>query len=219
MQASRLRWHAGTSVGYDARKLRVWADGLASGTLHNTHCPFGRAKTSHLNSFRADNSPPAGPFSAELRSDNVALCAIPLPHCHGDCCPAQKTPAPARSCPRRVAIIAPACRHPSRQLRRSASDEEVWSGRLPPMLASAARTPTHPPMLGPLPSPRGPSPGHRHARQLALSSHARPAKRCARRLARHALPRAFVLRTLPRPRPRAMSSIARPAFTLRFCLR
>jgi len=128
VQASRLRWHAGTSVGYDARKLRVWADGLASGTLHNTHCPFGRAKTSHLNSFRADNSPPAGPFSAELRSDNVALCNVPLLRCHGDCCPAQKTPAPARSCPRRVAITAPACRHPSRQLRRSACPSPVGTG-------------------------------------------------------------------------------------------
>ena len=46
---------------------------------------------SHLNSFRADNSPRVGPFSAELRSDNVALCAIPRPHCHGDCFP----PSPA----------------------------------------------------------------------------------------------------------------------------
>jgi hypothetical protein len=121
-RASRLRWHAGTSVGYDARQLRVWADGLAAGTLHNTHCPFGRAKTSHLNSFRADNSPPAGPFSAELRSDNVALCAIPLPHCHTDCFPHL---ALVR------AISAPACRHPSRQRSRSAV-LEVWSGRLTP---------------------------------------------------------------------------------------
>jgi hypothetical protein len=39
----------------------------------------------HLNSFRADNSPRAGPFGAELRSDNVALCAIPPLHCHADC--------------------------------------------------------------------------------------------------------------------------------------
>src|ERR1039457_167515 len=52
--------------------------GFAFGTAHKTHCPFGRS--SHLNSFRARNSPPAGPFGTELRSDNVALCAIPPLH-------------------------------------------------------------------------------------------------------------------------------------------
>ena len=65
---------------------RLWPR-LASGTAHNTHCPFGRAKTSHINSDRADNSPLAGPFDPEFMSDNVALCAIPLRHCHGACCP------------------------------------------------------------------------------------------------------------------------------------
>jgi hypothetical protein len=40
---------------------------------------------SHLNSFRHDNSARAGPFGAELRSDNVELCAIPLLRCHTDC--------------------------------------------------------------------------------------------------------------------------------------
>ena|ERR1039458_7372821 len=52
----------------------------------------------HLNSFRADNSPRAGPFGTELRSDNVALCAIPLPHCHADCCP--DSPSGTRPPPR-----------------------------------------------------------------------------------------------------------------------
>jgi hypothetical protein len=69
------------SSGYAA--ALAWRN--ASGTAHNTHCPFGRA--SHLNSDRADNSPLAGPFGPEFRSDNVALCAIPLRHCHGAGCP------------------------------------------------------------------------------------------------------------------------------------
>jgi hypothetical protein len=29
-------------------------------------------------------------FSAELRSDNVGLCASSLLHCHADCYPAQR---------------------------------------------------------------------------------------------------------------------------------
>jgi hypothetical protein len=40
---------------------------------------------SHINSDRADNSPPAGPFGTEFMSDNVPLCASPLLHCHADC--------------------------------------------------------------------------------------------------------------------------------------
>jgi len=39
----------------------------------------------HINSFRADNSPRAGPFGTEFMSHNMALCAIPPLHCHADC--------------------------------------------------------------------------------------------------------------------------------------
>ena len=53
---------------------------------------------SHINSIRADNSPPAGPFGTEFMSDNVPLCAIPLLHCHADCFP---DPHPARDRPSR----------------------------------------------------------------------------------------------------------------------
>jgi len=76
---------------------------FASGGAHNTHCPFGRS--SHLNSLRADNSPPAGPFGTEFRSDNVALCASPLLHCHAACFP-DLALVRARTAPVR--------RHPSR---------------------------------------------------------------------------------------------------------
>ena len=82
---ARRGWHEGTADATLLTSLRGWASALLPGQSHNTHCPFGRAKTSHLNSFRADNSPRAGPFCAELRSDNVALCAIPPLHCHADC--------------------------------------------------------------------------------------------------------------------------------------
>ena len=85
--ALRRRWHEGTADTTLLTSLRGWVSALLPGHSHNTHCPFGRAKTSHLNSFRADNSPRAGPFGAELRSDNVALCAIPPLHCHADCFP------------------------------------------------------------------------------------------------------------------------------------
>jgi hypothetical protein len=73
----------------------------ASGTSHNTYCVFGRS--SHINSFRADYTPPAGPFGTEFMSHNMALCAIPLLHCHADC-----YSAPSRSCgqsPRQFAGI------------------------------------------------------------------------------------------------------------------
>ena len=85
----------------------------------------------------------AGPFVPELRSDNVALCAIPRLHCHADC-----TAVPSgRATARVAAIIAPVCRHPSRQLRRSAV-LEVWSGRLspklPPPIPPDARSPFRP---------------------------------------------------------------------------
>jgi hypothetical protein len=85
--ALRRRWHEGTADTTLLTSLRGWMSALLPGHSHNTHCPFGRAKTSHLNSFRADNSPRAGPFGAELRSDNVALCAVPPLHCHADCFP------------------------------------------------------------------------------------------------------------------------------------
>jgi len=95
--------------------------GFASGTAHNTHCPFGRAKTSHINSVRSDNSPRAGPFWPEFMSDNVALCAIPLLHCHGDCFPHL---ALVR------AVTPPACRHPSCQPRLVAPKRSAgWTRR------------------------------------------------------------------------------------------
>ena len=128
--ASRLRCHAG----------------MLPGQSHNTHCPFGRS--SHLYSLRADNSPCRDPSARNKRSDNVALCAIPRLHCHDDC-----TAVPSgRATARVAAISAPACRHPSRQRRRSAV-LEVWSGRLSP------EAPTHPLRFRPF-HPQGSALGH-----------------------------------------------------------
>jgi len=101
-------------------------------------CVWSFVPHSHINSARADNSPPAGPFGTEFMSHNMGLCADPLPRCHADCFP------PARRCgshPRRhatarcVAVTAPACRHPSRQ------------PPLPPLAQDGGRIappPTHP---------------------------------------------------------------------------
>jgi hypothetical protein len=66
---------------------------FASGTFtQHTLSVWSLMLRFHLNSFRADNSPRAGPFGAELRSDNVALCAIPPLHCHADCCRRKRHP-------------------------------------------------------------------------------------------------------------------------------
>jgi hypothetical protein len=36
-------WHEGTADATLLTSLRGWACGFASGTAHNTHCPFGRS--------------------------------------------------------------------------------------------------------------------------------------------------------------------------------
>jgi len=58
---------------------------------------------------------------------NMALCAIPLPRCHGACYPdlafVQRPVA-------RAARPAPAGRHPSRQRRRSAYPSPVGTGEV-----------------------------------------------------------------------------------------
>ena len=59
---------------------------------------------------------------------------------------APRIPHPARGCPRRVAVTAPARRHPSRQRRRFASKGTAGSARPKPPPNPNAR---------PLPSPRG----------------------------------------------------------------
>ncbi len=69
------------NIGYAA----ALACRSASGTAHNTHCPFGRS--SHINSFRADNSPCRDPSARNLcqtmcrcvlsRCFTVTLTAIP----------------------------------------------------------------------------------------------------------------------------------------------
>ena len=48
----------------------------------------------------------------------MALGPVPLPHCHADCIPDSPSGTGATA---PVAVSAPACRHPPRQLRRS-----VW---------------------------------------------------------------------------------------------
>ncbi len=48
----------------------------ASGTSHNTHCPFGRS--SHINSFRADNSPCRDPSARNLCQ---TMCRCVLSRC------------------------------------------------------------------------------------------------------------------------------------------
>ncbi len=148
----------------------------------------------------------------------VALCAIPLLHCHTDSFAVPGDRATARG----AAIVAPACRHPSRQRRRSAVLKS-WSGRLYPKLP-----PPIPPMLVPPSVPKG---GTALARSPAARSC--PPKTdgtfhfCARRLAPHVLPKTFVLRAgaLPRlsrfalgyARPRSLCPHAGRAPTLRFC--
>jgi len=58
---------------------------------------------------------------------NMALCAIPLPHCHTDSFAVPGDRATARG----AAIIEPACRHPSRQLRRSAGFKSMVGASFP----------------------------------------------------------------------------------------
>jgi len=78
---------------------------------------------------------------------------------------------------------------------------KIWSGRLAPRLARAARTPAHPPDARPPFRPQG-------GTALARSPAARSCPPqtdgtfhlCARRLARHVLPRTFVLRAGALPR-------------------
>jgi len=72
--ATRQSWHEGMLPGHHTTHIVRSVGKMAS-----------PARTSHINSFRADNSPPAGPFGTEFMSDNVPLCAIPLLHCHADC--------------------------------------------------------------------------------------------------------------------------------------
>jgi len=74
----------------------------------------------HLNSFRPDNSPRAGPFRPELRSDNVALCDDPAAALSRGV-----RPGP-RIRPGTTARHAPAGRHPSRQPRRSCNQAQPW---------------------------------------------------------------------------------------------
>lgn len=84
-------------------------------------------------------SPPRTPRMAHAPparfiEDNIALCVPRLRRRHADCSP----PAPAAHGPRRVAVIAPACRHPSRQPSAAAD----WKSQ-------ARQTPAHPRMLAP----------------------------------------------------------------------
>ena len=51
---------------------------------------------------------------ARFIEDNIVLCGYRLRRCHADCFP----PSPAARGPRRVAVIAPACRHPGTPVAR-----------------------------------------------------------------------------------------------------
>ncbi len=65
-RALRRRWHGGTADATLLTSLRGWASALLSRMEHNTHCPFGRAKTSHINSFRADTPRSRDPSARNL---------------------------------------------------------------------------------------------------------------------------------------------------------
>ena len=144
---------------------------------------------------------------------NMALCAIPLLHCHTDSFAVPGDRATARG----AAIGAPACRHPSRQRRRSAVLKK-WSGRLSPGPRPSPRC------SSPLPSPRGDC-APRSASVLANSSDARAkdALLCST-LTRPPAASVAVSRQPPHASllsasgGRLLSSCAGPAFTMPPCV-
>jgi len=157
---------------------------------------------------------------------NCVLCSIRRLHCHPD---SSGVPA-GRATARGAAIGAPTGRHPARQLRRSAVLKSLVGASFPKARPCGSHPRPSPRCSSPLPSPRGDCAGTltsgsllsatdgRHVSLMCSPTRtARPAQDfCASRWGAAAQ---IALRTWPRPRPRAMSSVARPAFTLRFCLR
>ena len=78
---------------------------------------------SHLNSDRPDNSPRAGPFWPELRSDNVALCVTPAAALSHGLLPAPRARA-GNPCASSQASFPPTPQRTSRGLTKS-----VWTRR------------------------------------------------------------------------------------------
>ena len=101
--ALRRRWHEGTADTTLLTSLRGWVSALLPGR-HTTHIVrlVGQKPPTFI--LIVPTTPRSrDPSARNKRSDNVALCAIPPLHCHGDC-----ESAPSRSCgqsPRQLAGI------------------------------------------------------------------------------------------------------------------
>jgi len=159
----------------------------------------------------------------------VALCAIPLPHCHGDCdripirpaiCPSQgshRASLQASGPPTPPGRAEMKCRRTlhcfEEMVGASFPNARQWQVALPP-----ARTPRPALALSTLPSPRVGAGTLAGGSLMSATNRRHVSLLCSpTRTARPA--QDFCAAHGPRPRPRAMSSIARPAFTLRFCPR